>query len=316
MVIDSHLHIGLNNWTESSLLSYLDRNGIDKAWILTWDEFPPAVPIYYQPLDIGKVKRAFKNHPDRIVPFYAPDPARPDWKARLSDCLDAGFAGCGELKTPYRWNDPLLVPLLAFLDRNKLPLIFHMERARNIFVHQKDSGADWLFKRLVNERFNGRSAHTIERLSKKTGLLKGYLNRRMVHFPGYLLGFEELEEALCQYRSIRFIAHGPHIWNHFSVPQKEYLFHQGGKVRGEGTTWRLLRQYDNLSCDLSGFSGFNALLRDREFTRTFLDSLHEKLLFGTDNTGPGLQEFLNGLGLEKEKLENILYRNAIAIAGK
>jgi hypothetical protein len=316
LVIDAHLHIGLNSWTESSLLSYLDQNRIDKAWILTWDEYRPVVPIYYQPLDIGEVKRAFKNHPDRIVPFYAPDPARPDWKARLSDCLDAGFAGCGELKVPYNWNDPRLVPLLELLDRNKLPLIFHMERARNIFVPREDRGADWLFKRLVNERFNGRSARIIEQLSEKTGLLKDYLDSRMVHFPGYLTGFDELEEALLQYRSIRFIAHGPHIWNHFSVPQKDYLFHQGGKVRGEGTTWRLLQQYDNLSCDLSGFSGFNALLRDRDFTRTFLDSLHEKLLFGTDNSGPGLQEFLTGLGLKKEKLENILYRNATVIAGR
>ena len=67
---------------------------------------------------------------------------------------------------------------------------------------------------------------------------------------------------------------------------------------------------------LSGFSGFNALTRDRAFTREFLDSLHGKLLFGTDNTGPGLQEFLNGLGIEKEKLENIFYRNATAIAGR
>ena len=316
MVIDAHLHIGLNNWTESSLLSYLDRNGIDKAWILTWDEYPPAVPIYYQSLDIEMVRRTFRKHPDRIVPFYAPDPSRPDWKERLSECLNEGFAGCGELKVPYNWNDTRLTPLLEFLDQQKLPLIFHMERARNIFIPQKDRGADWLFKRLVNERFNGRSARFIERLRKKTGFLNGYLNRRMVHFPGYLTGFDSLEKNLQRYGSIRFIAHGPHIWNHFSVPKKEHLFHQGGKVNGKGTTWKLLEQYGNLSCDLSGFSGFNALTRDRTFTRAFLDSLHEKLLFGTDNTGHGLQEFLNELGVEKEKLDNIFYRNATAIAGR
>ncbi len=315
MVIDAHLHIGLNKWTESSLFDYLDQNGIEKAWILTWDEHNPIVPAYYQSLDITEVKRVFKKHPDRIVPFYAPDPSRHDWKARLSDCLNEGFAGCGELKVPLNWNDPKLVPLLDFLDQNRLPLIFHMERARNIFIPKRDRGADWLFKRLINERFNGKSAHLIEKVSEKTGILKGYLDSRMVHFPGYLNGFDSLEEALKQYRSIQFIAHGPHIWNHFSVPQKEYLFHQTGKTGGKGETWRLMEQYDNLSCDLSGYSGFNALKRDRSFTLAFLNSMHKKLLFGTDNNGPDLQSFLNELDIEKEKLDNIFHRNANAIAG-
>ena len=114
--------------------------------------------MYYQSLDIDLVRKAFKNSPDRIVPFYAPDPARPDWKERLSDCLNDGFAGCGELKVPYNWNDERIIPLLEFLNNNDLPLIFHMERGRNIFVPERDRGADWLFKRLINERFNGRSA--------------------------------------------------------------------------------------------------------------------------------------------------------------
>ncbi|MEX0983100.1 MAG: hypothetical protein WD577_03280 [Bacteroidales bacterium] len=316
MVIDAHLHIGLNNWTESSLLNYLDEKGIEKAWILTWDEYKPLVPMYYQSLDIDLVRKAFKNSPDRIVPFYAPDPARPDWKKRLSNCLNDGFAGCGELKVPYNWNDERIIPLLEFLNHNKLPLIFHMERGRNIFVPKRDRGADWLFKRLINERFNGRSAHLIEQLKNGTGFLKRYLDNRMVRFPGYLLDFNTLEEVITRYRSIRFIAHGPHIWNHFSSPEKEYLFHQKGMTSGKGIIWRLLESHDNLFCDISGFSGFIALNRDHIFTREFLSSLHKKVLFGTDNGDHGLQEFIAGLGLDKEKLENIYYRNAQAIAGK
>lgn len=80
MIIDTHLHIGLNGWTDDSLIKYLDENQIAKAWILTWDEQNPIAPEYYIPLDIDKVSKAFKKYPDRIVPFYAPDPGRPDWK--------------------------------------------------------------------------------------------------------------------------------------------------------------------------------------------------------------------------------------------
>ncbi len=313
MIIDSHLHIGLNSWSEQTLLNYLDRHDIEKAWILTWDEVRPVVPMYYIPLDIELVRSAFRNHPDRIVPFYAPDPGRPDWQERFSECLNEGFAGCGELKVPYRWNDERMVPLLEFLDKNSLPLIFHMERARKIFVPARASGADWFFRRIINERFNGKMARFIECSRIGTGMLKKYLANRMVDFPGYLLDFELLEEALKRYRNIHFIAHGPHIWNHFSIPRKEYLFHQEGKITGKGVLWRLLEQYENLFCDLSGFSGYNALNRDRAFSFEFLDQFFKKVLFGTDNSDLGLKAFLEGLGLDKEKLHAICYANAEGI---
>ena len=134
MIIDSHLHIGLNGWNEDVLMRYLDEHEISKAWVLTWDEQKPVAPIYYSPLDIGVVKKAYKNHPERIVPFYAPDPGRKDWKEKLIKSLDEGFAGCGELKVSYRWDHPQMIPLLEFLDNRKLPLVFHMERSRKIFI--------------------------------------------------------------------------------------------------------------------------------------------------------------------------------------
>ncbi len=315
MIIDSHLHIGLNNWTEDYLLKYLDSNGIEKAWILTWDEYEPVAPLYYIPLDIEIVRKAFRNHPDRIVPFYAPDPKRADWKAKLSKCLDEGFAGCGELKVPYSWDNPLMQSLLEFLDDKGLPLIFHMERARKIFIPRRDSGADWLFKRLINERFNGSSAYLIEALKSKTGFLNAYLNSREVDFPGYLLDLGGLEEAAKKYSQIQFIMHGPHIWNNFSRPKKEYLFHQSGKFQGPGIIWDLLESQDNIYCDISGFSGFNALKRDVNVTREFLNTFHKKLLFGTDNSEMGLLKFIKDLDIESGKINNILYRNAEHILG-
>lgn len=315
MLIDSHLHIGLNNWTEDHLIKYLDENEIEKAWILTWDEMDPAVPEEYTPLDIGKVKKAFKNHPDRIVPFYAPDPGRANWKDELQRSLDDGFAGCAELKVSYRWDDPKMLPLLSFLNDAKLPLIFHMERARKIFVGKEEKRLDWLMRRLINTKYNGVQGHRIKNLSNQTGILKKYFKHRLQEFPGYLLDFAALEKTVSIYRDIKFIGHGPHIWNHYSIPEKDYLFHQTGKFKGKGVIWKLLDQYDNFHCDISGYSGFNAMNRDHGVSKEFLSEFHQKILYGTDNYELGLFQLLESLKLEEAKKENICYKNAKRIAG-
>lgn len=234
---------------------------------------------------------------------------------KLSARLDEGFAGCGELKVPYRWDDEIMQPLLEFLNENKLPVIFHMERARKIFLARKELGADWLFKRLINERFNGRTAHYILMLKNKTGFLKNYLNKRLIDFPGYLQDFSSLEMVLKKYDQIHFIAHGPDIWNNFSIPSNDYLFHQTGAYKRKGKLWELLNTYDKLYCDLSGLSAYNALNRNQDASKEFLNSLHKKLLFGTDNMDLGLKEFLENLKLESKILDAIYSKNAAYILG-
>ncbi|MCF8225198.1 MAG: hypothetical protein K9J30_04915 [Bacteroidales bacterium] len=313
MIIDSHLHIGLNGWTESHLLKYLDRHGIEKAWILTWDEAEPALPLYYQPLDLNAVLAAYKNHPDRIVPFFAPDPKRNDWKERLLECMDAGVAGCGELKVPYRWEDDHVVELLEFLDHHKLPLVFHMERGRPVFIPRNNYGADGLFRRLINERFNGKSANLILKMKESTGFFQNYLDKRLLDFPGYLMDITGLEQVLKQYKNIIFIGHGPEVWNQFSSNFDKHLFHQTGKVKGEGETIRLLKNYDNFYCDISGMSGYNALKRDQYFSQRFLNQCYNKLLFGTDNMDLGLKDFIFEFDLDQIKLDRIMYKNAMSI---
>lgn len=315
MLIDAHLHIGLNDWTEERLLHYLDENDIEKAWLLTWDEMDPLLPLEYQPLDIELVRKAFKQHPDRIVPFYAPDPARPDWKEELKRCLDEGFAGCAELKVTYNWDDPNMLPLLEFLDSNGLPLVFHMERARKYFVGSDKKKLEWLLKRLINTRYNGVQARRIENFSRRTGVLRNYLDKRTIEFPGYLLDFESLEKAVAEYKNISFIGHGPHIWNHYAIVERDYLFHQCGKIKGKGLIWRLLEAYENFHCDISGFSGYNAMNRDHRASKEFLSLFHEKILFGTDNYELGLHKLLESFNIDVEKKANIYYNNARRIAG-
>jgi len=316
VIIDAHLHIGLNNHPEDHFLDLLDRRGVDKAWVLTWDELDPVLPDYYIPLDIETVSRTFRKHPDRIVPFYAPDPARKNWKDLLTKRLDEGFAGCGELKVPYNWDAAVMQPLLEYLNQHSLPLIFHMEQSKHVFTPGKDRGIDWLLKRLVNERFNGRTAHIIQHAKKRFGIGKRYLDKRLKEFPGYLQGFNELKDALEKYPNIRFVAHGPHFWNHISIPEKHYLFLQDGRFNGKGEAWKLLEDFPNLYCDISGHSGATALKRDEKMTGAFLEQFGNKILFGTDNTNFGMRELVEKHLTEKEKRDAVLYKNALSLTGK
>ncbi|OPX32429.1 MAG: hypothetical protein B1H40_02585 [Candidatus Latescibacteria bacterium 4484_181] len=54
------------------------------------------------------------------------------------------------------------------------------------------------------------------------------------------------------------------------------------KVVPGGRVDYLLQNYPNVYGDLSAGSGDNAMTRDREFARSFLERNQDKLLFGTD----------------------------------
>src|SRR5512132_2265730 len=104
----------------------MDREGIDMCWLLTWEEMSPQTTDYVS-LAVEDVFEAYSRYPSRIIPMYAPDPARPDALARFKKWFKNGVRGCGELKVPLRWDSTALDPLLTCLNEFGLPLVFHME---------------------------------------------------------------------------------------------------------------------------------------------------------------------------------------------
>ena len=93
-----------------------------------------------------------------------------------------------------------------------------------------------------------------------------------------------------------------------------------GPVTPGGLTDRLLTDYPNMFGDLSAGSGLNALNRDEEFTRGFLERHQDKLLYGSDcndniGRGPGCQgwrtiETLKRLSPSKKIERKLLCENA------
>lgn len=101
---------------------------------------------------------------------------------------------------------------------------------------------------------------------------------------GFNLGIEHLPHLLERFPRVRFIGHAQSFWAHISarVPAPEETLYPSGPVVPGGLTDRWLGDYPNLYADLSAGSGYNALARDEEFTRGFLERHWRKLLFATD----------------------------------
>jgi len=312
-IIDSHRHVGLAGFDLPVILRQMDREGIEMSWLLTWEEIDPPLKTIYIGLPPEPVLEACEKHPDRFIPFYAPDPSGPDPGKMIRQYSKLGIRGCGELKVSLRWEDPLIEKYLEAVQTHHFPLVFHMEQPRYQYFQSGEGFFQWLLERLLNDKFNGVSRYYLNRLAETTGILRKKIEKNRVCFPGILFDFAFLERRVVQFPGIRFIGHGPDFWNHISITRHPRYIHQKGAYNTFGIIDRLLESYPNFYCDISGVSGFNALHRDRRMARIFLEKHADKILFGTDNTDLPLLELLRSVNPGKEKMNRILRTNALRV---
>jgi predicted TIM-barrel fold metal-dependent hydrolase len=312
-IVDSHMNIGLAGSDPASILSFMDKNRIDQSWLLTWQQLHPPVPPLHLDLPPEPILEAKERYPDRFIPFYAPDPASENLEQHFKQFLDRGIRGCGELKVSRTWDDPLIGKYLAMVQNHSMPLVFHMEVPYLYYMQEKEGKLEWIFERLMNDKYNGVSRHFLSRFAESTGIFKHKIRRNRVQFPGILFDFAGLEQRIREFPGIPFIAHGPDFWNHIGTQVHPRYIHQKGPIRKFGIIDHLLEQYDNLFCDISGTSGYNALSRDRKQSRVFLQKHAGKILFGTDNTNFPLLQLIDSMKLGKEQEEMILHKNALKV---
>ncbi len=141
------------------------------------------------------------------------------------------------------------------------------------------------------------------------------------------LGLPGLEWALQHFPRLRFLGHSQKFWAHMSadVSEESWTGYPGGKVIPGGRITYLLDKYENLSCDLSAGSGYNALSRDPEFAAHFIETYQDRLFFGTDICSPNnindsrvmLSGFLDSLMQEGkisyDAYEKVSRKNALAL---
>lgn len=100
----------------------------------------------------------------------------------------------------------------------------------------------------------------------------------------YNYGFDRFYKMLEKHPKTNFIGHAQTWWANID---REYQddpknLYPTGKVTPGGRTDRYLSDYANMYADLSAGSGYNALLRDPEHGRAFIERHQDKLLYGSD----------------------------------
>lgn len=99
----------------------------------------------------------------------------------------------------------------------------------------------------------------------------------------YNYGFERFYKILEQYPRVNFIGHAQFWWANIDKNYTDYtVAYPKGPVTPGGITGRYLSDYPNMYGDMSAGSGSNALTRDEDYTRIFMEKHQDKLLFGSD----------------------------------
>jgi predicted TIM-barrel fold metal-dependent hydrolase len=297
MRVDSHLHAGFRGFSPMKILEYLDAEGLDLGWLLTWEEDHPVIPSQYQHLSVADVFSVYEQYPSRIIPMYAPDPARPGFREDLRSWHARGIRGIGEMKVSCTWDSAPVGALLEEARALGLPVVFHME-GPGYFPFP------WSLPNRVFTQTLNRGNRLGRRLAGD-GSHRGY-------FPGYLPDFEGLGRRLAEFPEVAFIGHGPLFWKGIAREQGDATY-PSGMVGEPGILCDLLARFPNLHADLSGRGGYNALARDHAFARGFLSLHNHQILFGTDNFSLGLPALLGSLGLAPADLGRIMGGNAVAL---
>jgi predicted TIM-barrel fold metal-dependent hydrolase len=134
-------------------------------------------------------------------------------------------------------------------------------------------------------------------------------------------GFERFYKVLGKHHRTKFIGHAQTWWAHID---RSYLddtanLYPKGPVTPGGLTDRYLSDYPNMYGDLSAGSGLNALTRDEDHARSFLERHQDKLLYGSDCNdvigspecqGARTIDTLRRLAPNEKVQHKLFYRNA------
>lgn len=103
----------------------------------------------------------------------------------------------------------------------------------------------------------------------------------------YNYGYERFYKMLEKYPKVNFIGHAQTFWANIDKNHTDQsVLYPKGPVTQGGITDRYLSDYPNMYGDLSAGSGLNALTRDEEHAKSFLERHQDKLVYGSDCDDP------------------------------
>jgi hypothetical protein len=269
-IIDAHLHINFNGLNKTNLKKYLDDNKIDVCWLMSWEE-NNSINYEYEYLKPENIYEVYEKYPDRVFPMYAPDITNDDFEQKFLYWYKKGFKGFAELKCNVNWSHNNIEKMFKVLQKYKAPLNFHMENSEYRLKKMKINFINKILdSKIIKFYFN--------KFMKDVYNNKKINNKYCYYFPGYLLNFYKLEQKLKQYPECVVIGHGPFLWNNISAHISEWKYPKN-KIKDKGILCKLLSEYKNFYVDISGMSGYNAIDRDKDFTKKFLEKFSDKILY-------------------------------------
>ena len=284
-IIDSHNHPDWHGYNLDRFVANLDEHGISKSWLLTWecrpDEYDPVVynSVLFGnadgPVPFARALSYVERCPERFVLGYAPDPRKPESVDRLKSAVS--MYG------------------VKVYGELKLRMMFDNPDAIAMYRVCGDLGLPVV----VHIDY--------EIPSPRPWPWNSYW---------YGGGVEAFERAVALCPDTVFLGHGPGFWAHMSGDGKfRKESYPEGKVLPGGKVTDMMRTHKNLYCDLSAGSGLNALSRDPEHARSFLEEFQDRILFARDYFDGRLMEFLESLSLPESIREKIYWKNSSELTG-
>jgi len=287
MIIDAHNHADWQGHNLARFLENMRKYNIDKTCLLTREcpdnEIPHSAILHYTPgvpglgqLPLSRCISYVERAPDKFIIGYAPDPRRPE----AIDQLEAAINIYG----------------VRIYGELKLRMMYDNPDAVRMF------------------HFCGKKKIPVL-VHIECGIDLGVKYPRPDYWYGG--GIDAFERALKQCPDTIFIGHGPGFWAHFSADdQYKTQAYPKGEVLPGGQVMELLEHYGNLFCDLSAFSGCNALLRDFERGKKFLLEFQDRILYARDCFDNRLQELLKTFDLPLDVISKIYSRNALKLVNE
>ena len=288
-IIDAHNHPDWHGHDLSKYIANMDKNGIEKCWLLSWECQPDETAPGYVGVTPGCITGnqtvipfqnciAYKNaFPERFIIGYAPDPRDPAACRKLQAAHSIyGAKICGEVKFRMVYDNPDALRLFRTAGSLGMPVTLHFD-----YDFQFSAADPWT-------EWYGGTVDTLERM------------------------LQACPETI-------FLGHAPGFWIHISnddIYKTRRSAPAGTPVVPDGRIVELLRKYPNLYCDISANSGCSALRRDPEYAVKFITEFQDRILYARDYFDNQHQEFLNSLALPETILQKIYSGNAIRLAGE
>ena len=150
-MIDAHLHIGHFDRSLEDTIGHMDGIGADKAFLL--------------PIETGdreyewmseRVAEAYKEYPDRVVPFCHIDVTRDDAVKELERRASLGiYRGFGEQKQHIPLNDPRLERVLGVCNDMSWPVTWHFQEGEKGYNQGIADHLEGLLKKFPKVKFIG-----------------------------------------------------------------------------------------------------------------------------------------------------------------